>query len=76
VFLLEVAMSRPVKVNLSDRASDELKRIAQELDVSESEVLRKGLALMKVYADAHKMHSDPKLMLKEGNELRELIIAV
>ena len=67
-------MSRKVKANLNDVASDELRKIAKDLQVSESEVLRRALAVMRYYSEA--LQEDPKasLMLRKGNIVSELII--
>ncbi len=66
-------MGRPVKVNLNDQASEELKKIAQELQIPESEVLRKGLAIMQCYSQARKEDSEASLMLRSGDTVRELV---
>ena len=68
-------MGRPVKVNLNDQASEELKKIAQELQIPESEVLRKGLAIMRYYSQAQKEDREASLMIRKGDVVRELIIA-
>ncbi len=67
-------MGRPVKVNLNDRASEELKKIAQELQIPESEVLRRGLAIMRYYSQAHKDDQNARLVLQNGDTVKELII--
>lgn len=68
-------MGRPVKVNLNDKASEELKNIALELEIPESEVLRKGLAIMRYYSQAHKENKEASVMIRNGDTVRELIIA-
>ncbi len=45
-------MRRKVKANLNDIASEELRRIAQDLQIPEGEVLRRGLAIMRYYSQA------------------------
>jgi hypothetical protein len=67
-------MTRSVKVNLNDKASEDLSRIANELGITETEVLRKGLAVMGVYSKVHS-RGDSALMVKQGDEVREIIIA-
>ena len=42
--------TRQFRVNLSQKDSEYLKEIAKELDLTESEVIRKGLKLMALYA--------------------------
>lgn len=65
--------TRALKVNLSEQASEDLKRVARELGLTETEVLRKGLLLMGLYT---KLKKDKKgsLLLREGDETRELLI--
>ena len=60
------------KVYLSDEAVRELREIGEELDMTPSEVLRKGLGIMRVIADAKKEDKDSKLMLGQSNKAREL----
>lgn len=67
-------MSRSVSVNLNDKASDELRTVAYDLQVSESEVLRKGLAVMKVYSEAKKDDEKASLMLKVGDTVHVFIL--
>lgn len=61
---------RSLKVNLSEQASAKLKRMAAELDVSETEVLRKGLNLLAVYNEVTKHQG--KVIIKQGDTDREL----
>lgn len=69
---------RSVKVALNDKASDDLKKVSQELGISESEVLRKGLIFMGLVAklkDKEKETGEASaILLKEGDKTRELII--
>jgi hypothetical protein len=57
--------TRQFRVNLSQKDSEYLKEIAKELGLTESEVIRKGLKLMALYA---------QLILQKGNEQRPLLI--
>ena len=63
---------RSLKVNLSAPASAKLKRMAQELGVSETEVLRKGLNLLAVYNDVTKKQG--KVIVKQGDSDQQLIV--
>lgn len=72
-------IKRAVKVSLSETASEDLKKVAQELGLSEAEVLRKGLTVMGLYAklkDKEKKSGESTaILLKEGDQTRELILA-
>lgn len=67
-------MSRSVTVNLNDKVSDDLRKVAYDLQVSESEVLRKGFAIMKVYSEAKKDDEKASLMLKIGDTVHVFIL--
>lgn len=77
--LLSVSKARSVKVNLNERASKDLEVVSQELGLTASEVLRKGLAVMSLYAQLKEYERSTGersgLMLREGEETRELLIA-
>lgn len=70
---------RAVKVNLNEKASEDLKKVAKELGVTESEVLRKGLLVMELYAKLKEKEKETGeiagILLKEGDTTRELLIA-
>lgn len=66
-------MSRKFKVGLSDQDSQYLKEIAEKLGVSESEVIRKGLQLMALYAKTRDAE-DSALVLREGTKDQELLV--
>ncbi|MCU7242529.1 MAG: hypothetical protein EWV49_01310 [Microcystis aeruginosa Ma_QC_Ch_20071001_S25] len=65
--------TRQFRVNLSQKDSEYLKEIAKELDLTESEVIRKGLKLMALYAKTE-TEKDTQLILQKGNEQRPLLI--
>lgn len=65
---------RSFKINLSSQASEELKKTAEYLGISESEVLRRGLSIMRHYSEAKEKDGDNHLILKQGEKERELII--
>jgi predicted transcriptional regulator len=58
---------------LDEKASQALKSIAKDLGISESEVLRKGLIVMGLYAKLKK-EKNKGLLLKDGENIRELIL--
>ncbi|MBW4556825.1 MAG: hypothetical protein KME59_12930 [Trichormus sp. ATA11-4-KO1] len=70
---------RAVKVSLNEKASEDLKEIARELGISETEVLRKGLAVMGLYAklkeNEKQGNGTAAILLREGDITRELILA-
>ena len=67
-------MSRKVKAKLDEIAAEELRRIAYDLQIPESEVLRKALAIMRYYSQALKEDPKASLMLRKGTTVNELII--
>jgi hypothetical protein len=70
---------RAVKVSLNEKASEDLKTVAEELGISEAEVLRKGLIVMGLYAKLkdkeRKSGESTAILLREGNITRELLLA-
>lgn len=74
-----MASKRAVKVNLNEKASEELKEIATKLGLSETEVLRKGLTVMGLYANLKQNEKESgqhgALLLQEGDRTRELLLA-
>lgn len=67
-------MNYPIKANLNKIAAQELREIAQELGISESEVLRRGLAIMRYYSQALKKDPKTSLMIRKGDTVSELIV--
>lgn len=71
--------SKSVKVNLNEKATSDLKVVADQLGIPETEVLRKGLALMELYATLKRREQQTGersgILLREGAETRELLIA-
>lgn len=65
--------TRQFRVNLSQKDSEYLKEIAKELGLTESEVIRKGLKLMALYAKTE-TEEDTQLILQKANEQRPLLI--
>ena len=65
--------TRQFQINLSQKDSEYLKKIAKDLDLTESEVIRKGLKLMALYAKIER-EEDAQLILQKGREQRPLLI--
>ena len=66
-------INRALKVSLNQKDSEFLKEIANELGISETEVLRKGLRLMLLYAKS-KESEDTNLVLENNGKKTELMI--
>lgn len=66
--------TKQFRVNLNEQDSNELKKIADELGISSSDVIRKGLRLMSVYAQTKPKESNTSLILKEGNKEKHIIV--
>ncbi|MEM9544144.1 MAG: hypothetical protein AAGA60_32245 [Cyanobacteria bacterium P01_E01_bin.42] len=58
------------KYIFNSEASKELKKIAKQLNITESEVLENALAVMKAYADANEEDPSAQLAVKQGNTLQ------
>ena len=65
--------TRQFQITLSQKDSEYLKEIAKYLDLTESEVIRKGLKLMALYAKIER-EEDTQLILQKGREQRPLLI--
>ena len=66
---------RKFKVSLGAQDSKYLKEIAEQLGINESEVMRKGLQLMALYAKTRLDDSgETALVLKEGQKSKELLV--
>lgn len=70
-----MANTRSVKVNLNESASTDLKTISEDLGIPETEVLRKGLLLMRLYSDLKSKENPGSFLLKDEDGTRELLIA-
>jgi hypothetical protein len=69
------APQRKFRVSLSEQDSKYLKEIAEQLGINESEVMRKGLQLMALYASTKKEpNEDKSLILKQGEKEQELLV--
>ena len=74
-----MAKVKSVKVNLNEKASSDLEAVADQLGIPATEVLRKGLAIMELYASLKKKEQQTGeragILLREGGETKELLIA-
>jgi len=69
------SQGRKFKVSLGEQDSRHLKEIASRLGVNESEVMRKGLQLMALYAKTKAdTTGESSLVLKEGDQSKQLMI--
>jgi 3-methyladenine DNA glycosylase AlkD len=65
--------SRALKVSLSESDSKYLKETSERLGITETEVLRKGLKLMLLYADSQDC-KDTRLVLENNETRTELMV--
>jgi 3-methyladenine DNA glycosylase AlkD len=65
--------SRALKVSLSESDSKYLKQTSERLGITETEVLRKGLKLMLLYADSQDC-KDTRLVLENNETRTELMV--
>ncbi|MDZ8186645.1 MAG: hypothetical protein RMX96_17575 [Nostoc sp. ChiSLP02] len=69
-------MARSVNISLSETATKDLEEISKQLNIDKSEVLRRGLEIMKVYSDASRTEeTKPELLLRKGNTAQKLVVA-
>ena len=66
--------TKQFRVNLSEQDANHLKKIADNLGISASEVIRKGLRLMSVYAQTNPIESNASLILKDGEKEKHIIV--
>jgi len=65
--------NRQFRVNLSNKDSEALKHIADKLGVNESEVIRKGLQLMTLYAKTRDTENSA-IIYQEGDKSKEIMV--
>jgi hypothetical protein len=70
----QMSDNRQFRVNLSTHDSDTLKKIAAKLGVNESEVIRKGLQLMSLYAKTYGQEENGKIVYQEGDKSQEILV--
>lgn len=66
-------INRALKVSLNKNDSEYLKKIADQLGITETEVLRKGLKLMLLYAQSSNSETT-RLILENKEEKTEIMI--
>lgn len=64
--------ARKFRVNLSEKDSNYLRDIAKELNLTESDVIRKGLKLMALYSKAESEGNE--LLIKKGDKEQPVVI--
>lgn len=64
---------RSIRITLNEQASENLRQIADELGISETEVMRRGLNVMSLYASIKKDKSGA-LIIEQGDKQRELLL--
>jgi hypothetical protein len=67
-------MARSVNISLSENATKDLEEIAKQLKIDKTEVLRRGLEIMKVYYDASRTQDKPQLLLRKGDTAQQLVV--
>ncbi len=69
-----MSTTRQFKINLTSEDSQYLKQIADQLGVSESEVIRKGLKLMSLYAKSKDPDKQSAIIFRDGENHREILV--
>ncbi len=68
-------MARSVNISLSETATKDLEEISKQLKIDKTEVLRRGLEIMKVYSDASRSQdTKPELLLRKGDTAQQLVV--
>lgn len=70
-------MARSVNISLSETATKDLEEISKQLKIDKTEVLRRGLEIMKVYSDASRGGTEdtkPELLLRKGDTAQQLVV--
>lgn len=66
--------SKALKVSLSESDSKYLKETADRLGITETELLKKGLKLMLLYAESKKDDNNARLILEDDESRTELMV--
>jgi hypothetical protein len=61
------------QIEFSGKSSERLEEISQQLNLSEPEIIRKGLKFMALYAKSQ-TEKDTRLILKKNGDQKEIII--
>ncbi|MCC5614707.1 hypothetical protein LC605_06380 [Nostoc sp. CHAB 5836] len=68
-------MARSVNISLSENATKDLEEISKQLNIDKTEVLRRGLEIMKIYSDASRTEDKkPQLLLRKGDTAQQLVV--
>lgn len=65
---------KQLQINLSKEDFTQLEKIAQKLGITPLDVIRKGIRIMSIYAQTNPIQSKSVLILKVGQNRREIII--
>jgi 3-methyladenine DNA glycosylase AlkD len=66
--------NKALKVSLSESDSEYLKQTSERLGITETEVLKKGLKLMLLYAESKKDCNNTHLILEDNESRTEITI--
>jgi hypothetical protein len=70
-----IKMARSVNISLNENATKDLEEISKQLNIDKTEVLRRGLEIMKVYSDASRTEdTKPELFLRKGDTAQQLVV--
>jgi len=61
------------QIEFSGKSSERLEEISQQLNLSEPEIIRKGLKFMALYAKSQ-VKKDTRLILEKNGDQKEIII--
>jgi hypothetical protein len=61
------------QIEFSGKSSERLEEISQQLNLSEPEIIRKGLKFMALYAKSQ-AEKDTRLILEKNGDQKEIII--
>lgn len=67
---------KSVKLNLNEQAADDLDAIAQELGLTKTEVLRKGLLVMGLYAELKKSNKGALVLRNDEDKTERQLVLV
>jgi len=62
-----------IKISISEKSSEHLEEISQQLNLSRAEIIRKGLKFMALYAKSQ-TEKDTRLILEKNGDQKEIII--
>jgi hypothetical protein len=62
-----------IKISISGKSSEHLEEISQQLNLSKTEIIRKGLKFMALYAKSQ-AEKDTRLILEKNGDQKEIII--